>query len=226
MQPTARKVTTVPSYNVRIFKSWGSRDSAARWSNTYEIISDAAGVGDVGTIVDDLVAAERAMHLGNVQFLSALVSTWAENAGQYNPANFVTLELAGTGQRTGYPAGTELGGNVTFMVKFQPSTGRSGRRFYRGVLLEQDVEMGGDLGFKLSSGAGTLLTGGGFAAFRTPLLPHLDDGASNEKIVLIYDGPSQATAARVARGIAAVEAGGVVVNKRNHRWFDRDTSVG
>lgn len=202
---------------VRIFKSWGGRVADRRWVNNYEIDSGATLLGGLDAVVNDLVAAERIIHVPTVNFLSATISTWAPDSVPYNPDAFRTLELAGVGSRAA-PAGDLLDSNVCYMVQFQCSTGRSGRRFYRGVLGEADVQIGGDGRFTLVPASALDNGGATFVAFQGALAPRLSAGAAAEKVVLVHSGgPSPS----VVRGVSALKVSGVIANKRNHRYFDR-----
>lgn len=200
---------------IRIFKSWGARDAERRWVNNYEVEAGATPLTGLDAVAEAIADAERQIHYDAVQFLSATISTWSPDSVPYNPLTFRTIELAGTGLPF-VAAADAMDSNVCLLVKFSATTGRNGRRFYRGALLESDVEIGGDGKFRLedASPQRTRFTqAGGFAAL---LAPYLAGGADPVTIVL-----AGANAAGVQREVVSVDIGGVVVSKRNHRYFDR-----
>jgi hypothetical protein len=200
---------------IRIFKSWGARDESRRWVNNYEIEAGAATLTSLDTVANALASAEKLIHMGNVNFLSATISTWEPDSQPYNPLSFRTIELSGIGTKN--VAGvTTLSSNVCFVVKYQATTGRNGRRFYRGCLTEADVESGGDGSFTLTAAGPLLDAGADFTAFKTAMAPYLSGGANATKIVL-----AGASGIGVQREVSALKSGGVSINRRNHRYFDR-----
>lgn len=201
-------------YTVRIFKSWGARDASRRWVNNYEIEAGTAALTSLGAVANDIAAAEKLIHQTTVQFLSYSVSTWEPDSHPYNPLSFVTGELSGTGALAA--ASQLLDSNVCFLVKYQAATGRSGRRFYRGCLAEQDVEPAGDGSFTVSPGSNFQDAGGAMTSFKNALAPYLAGGTNATKIILAGN-----SASSIQRIVTAVKSGGVVVNRRNHRYFDR-----
>lgn len=217
-------------YTISVFKSWGARDSAIRWVNSYEIDSPEVSAASAAMVqvAAAIANAERQIHLSDVQFLSARISTWTPDSTPYNPASFTTVTLQGTGARGYAGAGTPLDMNVALMVHFTPQTGRAGKRFYRGVLLEGDVESTGNLRWKLSPGSVFVSNGSDWQAFLTALAPYYGVGTSPQRIVLI--GRSQTSPRGVlpktygpfhTREVSAILPGGVVFNRADRRYFDR-----
>lgn len=204
-------------YTVRIFKSWAARDPERRWSNVYEIQSASTSPGALDATIDTIVLAERQIHANQVNFLEATVSTWAADSHPYNPTTFYTRELSAVGTANPSPA-TWLDSNVCFLVKLGAGLGRSGRRFYRGCLTESDVETQGDGRWTLSAGSVMLQAGANFAAYRTQLSPMLSDGAGADKLVIASGHGATPT---FVRQIFTLTSSGVVINKRNHRYFDK-----
>jgi hypothetical protein len=208
----------MPLYTVKIFKSWGARDAERRWSNTYEIQSAATSPAGLGSTVTALVNAEKAFHLEQTNFLSATVSTWEPDSQPYNPDAFTTIELGGVGAAAQGGAENALDSNVCYVLRFMPNTGRAGRRFYRGALLESDIQSGGDLKATLVPGSRLASGGTNLALIITAFAPMTSAGAGADKLVLIHSGgPSPS----VVRPVIGVTLGGVSINRRNHRYFDR-----
>jgi hypothetical protein len=210
----------MPAFTIRIFKSWGARDADRRWVNTYELFSTVHGSPDamLPTLVA-IVDAERHLHLTDVQFLSGTVSTWVPDSQPYDPDAFVTQELVGHGSRgNGVPPNpTALDSNVCLQVKRQCTTGRSGKLFYRGCLLEGDVEMGGDGRFTLTAGSTIIAGGADWVAYTTAMAPFLNAAEGADALSLI----SAVAGGQRVRPVDALIPRGVTVNRRNHRYFDR-----
>lgn len=204
-------------FTIRTFKAWRGRDIERAWSNTYEIISGEDNPTELIAVGDAIVAAEREIHLTDVNFLQYTISTRAPDSQPYNPESFVTYTLSGAGLR-GNDSGVNdlaLDYNICYMVHRNALTGRSGRLFFRGVLLETDVEIQGDGRFAL---AGTtrsqLLTA--FVAYNTAMNPYITGGAGNQLALISKSGSTT-----YRRQVTSLVEGGVVINKKNHRYFDR-----
>lgn len=211
----------VPSTNwtIRIFKAWNTTDLSRSWVNNYEInTSSALNPPDLVPVLNTLVAAEKVIHWNFINFLQATISTWEPDSKPYNPLSFLTVPLSGGGSAGAPTAATVLDSNVCLMVRFQADTGRSGRRFYRGQLDEPNVDTQGDGKFVLASTSGFLDSGANMNSFRTALAPLLPGGAGIGKLMLMYAKPGITS---VQRAVTAIHTGGIVVNKRNHRYFDR-----
>jgi hypothetical protein len=211
----------VPSTNwtIRIFKSWGSNDLSRAWANNYEVnTTQALNPPDLQPVVDTLVAAEKTIHMNNIQFIQATISTWEPDSKPYNPLSFLTVPLAGTGSSTPNAGDDMLDSNVTLMIRYQATTGRSGRRFYRGLLTEAAVNSTSQGYFQLIGGAAWGPTGTIITNVRTQLAPLLPGGNGIGKLMLMYAKPGVSS---VQRAVTAVALGGVVINRRNHRYFDR-----
>lgn len=206
-------------FTIRVFKAFRSRAIERAWSNSYEIVTGESGPADLTDIAGSIVTAERAIHLTDVEFLQYTISTWAPDSHPYNPASFLTVGLSVTGNRGNVPPPNTnaLDYNVCFVVKRNAATGRTGRLFYRGCLLETDVEMGGDGRFTMSTGSGLLQGGAQFTPYLAALSSYLGVTGAGPGLALI--GVSGATTHR--RFIGSLSSGGVTVNKKNHRYFDR-----
>lgn len=208
---------------IRSFKSYGSRDMTRSWVNNYELVSPAPiGPLDMIPAANAIVAAEKALHNASVNFLQVTISTWKADSKPYDPTSFVTVAQSGTGSVS--ITGQEmLDLNVCLMVQFTASTGRQGRRFYRGVLFESDVNANTSGTFTLVAGDTFADTGTFFGQFRSALAPVLPGGAGPAQLYLLGKGITFPT---TARPVTAVHPGGVVVQKRNHKYYDRQNAFG
>lgn len=215
----------MPSTNwvVRIFKAWGTRDLDRAWTNTYELVTGTAlAPTDLMPAADTLVAAEKALHTDAAQFIQYTISTWENEPGSYDPSSFVTVSTSGIGSRT-IGANEALDSNVTLTVQFTAATGRQGRRFYRGVLFESDVNANANGRFAILTNSTIADTGTVMVAFRNALAPLLPGGAGIAKLFLLGKGTTFPTTARPVTG---VHTGTVTTNRRNHRYFNRITAFG
>lgn len=209
---------------LRTFKSWGARDANRRWVNTYEFstTTHTSPAAMLPTLVA-VVNAEREIHLTDVQFLEGTVSTWVPDSHPYDPDVFVTQELSGHGNRGNStpPNSTALDSNVCLQVKRQCTSGRSGKLFYRGCLLETDVEMGGDGSFTLTAGTGIAPGGTQWVAYTTAMAPFLTAAEGGDALSLI----SKVGTTTHIRPVDALVPRGVTINRRNHRYFDRHVTI-
>lgn len=207
---------------IRVFKSWGARDPERRWVNSYEAHSiDGLWPDAFEPMKDAIVTAEKAIHHANVQFLEATISTWEVDSHPYDPTSFFTYELSGSGAVDAPHAHDieVLDSNVCYLVKRQTHGGRSGKLFYRGCLLETDVRMGGDARFTLEAGSNYQEGGAFFTTYKAALAPYIGDDAvtSGTYMALI----SLIANITTVRAVELMKVGGVTVNRRNHRYFDR-----
>lgn len=204
-------------FTIRIFKAWRGRDIARAWSNTYEIISGGDNPTELVAVGDALVEAERILHLTDVNFLQYTISTWLPDSHPYNPESFVTYTLDSLGDRgndTGYNENA-LDYNVCYMVHRNAVTGRSGRIFFRGVLMETDVAIQGDGRFAVEGTSAPELVND-TEAFKTALAPYITGGTGNQLALISKSGSTI-----YRRNVVNIVGGGIVVNKKNHKWFNR-----
>lgn len=185
--------------------------------NNYEVESAATGVASLAATASAIAAAEKIIHLDLVNFLSATVSTWEPDGTPYNPDSFTTVELAGVGSRA-TASQQSVDSNVALKVNYQPTTGRSGRRFYRGCLIETDIVGLGDLSYTFESGSPVADGGTAMVSFKSAMAPYLAGGTDANKVVLAYTGAGSGS---VVRGVASIKSAGIAINRRNHRYFDR-----
>ena len=214
----------MPEYIVRTFKSWSVRNPEDRWANTYEFTTEF-GLDDseITVLVNNVVQAERHIHLPLTQFLSATVSTYAADSKPYNPFAFRTFELTGVGTRTS--STDALDSNVVLHVKREATSGKSGKIFYRGCLTEADVQPTGNLRFSLTPGSPVNNTGADFVQYSNVLEAYAIGGINTEQAIMVLIGDNQrgptGTIGRVMRPVRQLVVGGVTVNRRNHAFFNK-----
>jgi hypothetical protein len=131
----------MPMFTVRIYKSYGGRSDRNQSSNTYDINLEAAiSSPEMLARVNKLVTAEAGLFPTSVNFMRAVVSTFAqEGRVPYNPEGFKVFELNRTGDRP-IPQGVDIMPvEVAGVFKHNVAFGRSGRQTYKGMFLESDI---------------------------------------------------------------------------------------
>jgi len=123
-----RKLVIMPAtHKVEIFKSAFGEN----WGNVYLIDYLSAGAS-FATIVDSIASTEQSFHSDQILFEYARVSTLAPSDN-----DFVTIPLAVNGQRI---VASPLPLFVTLRVDIAVQEGgRPSRKYYRGVLGEDDI---------------------------------------------------------------------------------------
>jgi hypothetical protein len=192
-------------WRIRIFKAYGGRSgNAAQWSNEYAITTDdeltsAAMLAAVTRCAD----FEKAIHLNNIHFMRAVVSTYGPDAIDNDPLSFRTIQLAGTGANDAAVSPTEFL-DLTMRVTFAGETGRAASHYYRGCLTEAMVGAGNDGGptitqgpFNFAEQAGALINQLGGAILVLP--------------------SSKAPTGLPTRLVKAVAVGGASIRKRHVR---------
>lgn len=142
-------------YTLRFYKKLAT-NPAVVWANTYEIYNQAGGQSpeDIQTVLANISAAEKTLHLNSVVFDRAVASTWVPDGEPYNPASFITYPLSGAGSIV--PSSPALGLSNCLQVRRVVTYGRNGRSLYRGCLAEgQTIAPAGD----------PVLTSGAYASF-------------------------------------------------------------
>jgi len=110
-----------------------------KWANSYEFRANATGTeSDLLTAGEKLVDFEVAFHRTNVIFDRILISTWEADSVPYDPSTFISSTLTAIG--TAAISGDMMALNTCMSVARIAASGRFGHLFYRGVLLEEDVE--------------------------------------------------------------------------------------
>lgn len=124
---------------VIIEKAWGD-PSGERWNNTYEVSgTGATSAAALAPFLDNLVAAERSVHLNTVLFLRARVGKWEPVVDYYDPFRFVNVPIGLPGQRA-LPTGvdpTDL--ELCWKLRRGVNSGNPGMINFRGVMTELEV---------------------------------------------------------------------------------------
>lgn len=217
----------MPNWIIRTFKGWNNREFERSWSNTYEMVADDISPVGLQGVAVDIIEAEAHLHLPAVQFLGYTISTWNPDGVPYDPTTFKSVSLARVGLRAA-PNGWQdqaLDYNVCLMVHRNCETGRTGRLYYRGCLGEWDVKMGGSGRFQLAAtGEGDVtyhIEAGAWTLFLAGIGQYVNpEAVLNGHLALISD-PIGDGNPPIVRPVESLEIGGVVINKKNHRYFDR-----
>lgn len=207
----------MPAWDVRIFKSWGARNLDASWVNNYVLNWDGNDVGsnEVVAAINAIVDMERAFHLIPVQYLHATFSTTRDEP-VYTPETLRVFELASTGARAVPVDDAAVDLNICLKVKKQVAFGRSGTMFYRGALRASEVKLNSRGEAELAPEYEFFNPGAVSNAYS-----HVSNLAGFEWIMKhpALDNPDEQNPV-VARAVKGIAPSGVVVNKRNHRYFD------
>lgn len=209
----------MPHIVIRIFKAWNVPDADNQWVNNYEIMDfpSQPAIDNVGPLVNALVAAEQAIHLTEVYFTKAVVSTWQPDSKPYDPDTFVTMPLTVNGSRSHTAAAMER--NIAYFVRKTPWSGRNGKFFYRGCLHQGDVQTTGSLKSRLNPASSLAAGGLDWQDYEAALEPYAGgSGLGDPRLALINQ---VAPGVVLARPIASLAPAGVVVNRSNHKYFDR-----
>lgn len=209
LEPVAEEIFTIS-----ITKSLQA-NPAVRWRNTYEARFETGSTpaqDDLLGLADALLHYEQDLHLPGVTFVQTVISTYAQDSDPYDPLAFQTIPHPGglIGQRAA--GGTDpLDLTAAFYVRRQVATGRQGKLFYRGVLVEGDV----------NSPAGTMrltnpaimqtlvddaVTNNGLGDYMYP--------AAEGGLMLVMAGSG------VARQILQLQAAGATRVSNDHRWYN------
>lgn len=124
---------------VKTYKRWDTNPDRV-WVNTYEFVHQtAATLASIDDLVTGISIAEASFHYNKVEYDRAVVSTWVQDNLVEQAFSFKTINLEGLkGAKTPISTGVLDLRNV-MQVNFNASTGRAGRRLYRGALQESDV---------------------------------------------------------------------------------------
>ena len=199
------------------------QNPAITWVNNYEVQAVDAAQGTEALVVamQGIVAFERAFHLPLTAFDRVVISTWLPDSQPYNPDNLMTLQLNGA-------RGTRSTGSNSTLDERQPLeavlwahrsslSGRAGKMFYRGCLVEMDVNApAGELSeTTINDPVGIRQTFDQAATL--PQFSYLVGGGEPGEVRLVLvskDGTS-------VRPVYSLGLRGVNIIKRNHRYFDR-----
>jgi hypothetical protein len=202
----------MPLYRVKIYKSFKGRAGAAnQWSNEYAIESnDALDGSAIVTAVMKLVNFEKGFHLQNINFMRAVLSTYARESSRSDPTAFRVIELTGTGGAD-LPTTTETNIlAICLRVKFGAVTGRGGQKYYRGCVTEAMVTAGTD-------GAPSLVSPPyGFDATAGNLLTQLGTG-------VLMTPNTKDTSGETAHEVTAISISGLSIHKTHVRRKKKDS---
>jgi hypothetical protein len=138
----------MPNFGIKIEKSFGGRSNAYKFSNNYNVSSDyTLADPNLRAAVIAMVNAERTAHLAVVHFLRATVSPLRSQPGKAKPNDFVSMELAGTGERA--VTSQIAPDNMVLQIRREAVTGKSGLVAYRGCLQFSDIASTEDHSFNL-----------------------------------------------------------------------------
>jgi len=187
-----------------------------QWGNTYEVLAnDAGSLTDINLLVSVLTLFEKTLHVGNIQFDRATASTWEEDSVPYDPDAFAVYDISGAGTRGGSAPFAAL--TTTLGVVRQPTSGRQGHIFYRGVLSQADIEAPSGISVLVDEAAWaddvqTAVTSSGLddymglAAAGPLVLAMINKTGTNTRLVM------------------SLAVGGVVELPADHAWFNRTTT--
>lgn len=230
------------TYNVKIFKSWGGRNADASWVNNYQYVTDVPLTDSKWIdLINSVSAAEQQLHLTEVNYIHATVSTYNQEP-EYNYANLRTFTLAGTGAKSAvslaggtWPEGTSPAADLNYALQMNKNVtlGRTGKMFYRGCLVWPNIIIDGKGKPTLSTlganrfGPGDIMNlNQGFMAqaadFQWVMMPDPDKAIVGEPTGENPDGTSDDTIdVRLVNGLSL---GGVVMLKRDHKFFDKKSA--
>jgi hypothetical protein len=175
-------------------------------------------VGDMGplnveSLVNAVVNFEIGMTRSSIQFDRAIVSTWAEEPGGYDPSQFVTFALSDFGSGSG--SDTDLPLEACLLVRREVSSGRQGRLFIRGHLSEGQVKsVAGNWRLTDPSLAQSSID----AAIGTGLTSYI--GAAATEFAMVLHGPNKA-GTLYTRRVEGLVAAGVTWASRSRKHYNR-----
>jgi len=183
------------------------------WVNSYEFKSTEAGT--IGVIIDlceKLVNFEIAIHLASVNFVRVSFSTWEADSVPYDPDAFFSTTTTGVGARD--TPDDQLGLNSCLSVARVAVSGRFGHLFYRGALLESEVN---------APAGRTILEDK--PAMQTIISEALTSSGMDEMVGIVAAGGFQLcmidkTGTQV-RNVRELLVSGVSALPQDHAWFNR-----
>lgn len=202
-------------YQLKTFKSWNGRSPRNQWNNTYEFSSEnALESAGMSTTVQEFVQFEKEMSHPKVNFMRATVTLIEAAKDGYQPAELRVLDLAGVGEAPYNTEGDPLDLNLALAIKRFGGLGRSGTIYLRGALTEGMVNTDSTGATGLTE-AGLILAQAGLDQGITPFM------AAGKVPQLIGYVTQGGTKQLFTRDIVSLQILGVVVLKRNHKWFNR-----
>lgn len=187
-----------------------------KWVNTYEFVANIDGsLTDLLTLGTALVQFEQAMHYNVVTFDRLLISTWEPDSVPYNPLNLVATPLTAIG--TADPEGSDVEPlNMCLNVRRFAGAGRFGHLFYRGALIEGQVES--PAGKPILTNRTLIQTSIDNALSDSGLDAYIGVGGGDLSLSMINLGGDE------VRTVLSLQAAGVASVPMDHAWFNRTTA--
>lgn len=190
------------------------------WQNNYEFVLGTANGEPAAweAFLDAIVAAERPLHNGTVEFVRAVASTYTAEEG-YQPQSMFVREINNLlGTRT--TSGDALPRHAVLHLKKDAAYGRAGKMFLRGCLTETDVQTGSSLDWQLTPGATTALQTAANTFYTAIMnaITTLGGAGSYWAMIGTASGIPDTT---LIRQVRSVTARSVSINRAHHRYFDR-----
>lgn len=188
-----------------------------QWANSYEFkTGEAGGAAELLALGEALLQFEKEIHLETVAFDRYIISTWEPDSKPYDPETFVSIPASGLGLKDAdgqAPVDLETCWHVTR----QAASGRFGHLFYRGVLVEADIEA--------PAGKSVLTTP---ATQASDLATAIDDSLLSQYFGISAEGGFYLvminfTGTQV-RPVTQLVSSGVAKVKADHKWFNRTGS--
>lgn len=198
-------------FHIRIYKELTTTPSP-RWANTYEVRNEGgASMLHLLDAVQALYELERAMHLTDVRFDRAVLSTWIEDGTPYDPSSFTVIPLGLEG--TVVPSGGALPLNVVLHIRRKVIFGRPGKVFWRRALGEGDIEAPAGRVTLSAAAEGTIETRLAAAMVSSDAIEMTTEGTNPIKLILAATGQPD-------RLVDNLLLQGANVTKFDNRYFD------
>lgn len=209
---TVLEFTTNTRFVYRIIKHYTTNPSR-QWGNTYEAVSNASGdLTALQVLGSALVTFETNLHNTYTKFDRLIISTWEPDSKPYNPASFFTEELAVSGTRD--TVGELEPITCCLSIVRQPTSGRLGHLFYRGVLSQGDTEAPAGITQLASVGSIRALLDDAVEA--ADLDSYMGTTTSGPLSLAMVNKSGTQT-----RLVMDLKVGGVVQLPVDHAWFNR-----
>lgn len=205
-------------YDLKIYKSWAVRNIKAAWVNTYQINLNGEDIEATDWVnkINSICTAEKNIHLNQVQFLHATLSSKRDEV-VYDPKMLRTFDLQGNGLGPIAEDDTPLDLNIAMAVRKNVGYGRSGVNYYRGALCASDVIIN-ERGESQIAPTSKFMGAPSWANINTLMMAYPD-----YELVMagkMHDDP-EVEGTFITRTVTSFSLKGVVLLKRDHRYFDR-----
>jgi len=193
-----------------------STNPSRQWSNTYEALAETSGaLGDLLVLGSALELFEKTMHNTATVFDRMVISTWSPDSKPYDPDTFYTAALTGNGTRDTIGELEPI--TACLSIARQPSSGRLGHIFLRGVLSQNDTSA--PAGITVLNDLDAMDTELQAAITSSGLDGYLGLGAEGALALCMVN--KSGTNTRLVMSLAAA---GVVQLPVDHAWFNRTTT--